>query len=96
MIETKKEIKLVVEEAVLRRIKQSNPSIDIESYLRMRLYKLDTSLREEIPGILIECKGCGHEWKYTGNVSRIRCHKCGRHIRTGLKPTKRDGNHPSM
>lgn len=41
--------------------------------------------KPEPEGVSVKCSRCGYSWIYTGINWRVKCHRCGSHVRTGVR-----------
>ena len=88
-----------VEIDVWQRIVKRYPINQLGRHIADSLKEMDRDLQErdhpEMKGVALECKGCGYSWNYKGKAYRIKCHKCGYHIRTGISKKGGEVQHSS-
>lgn len=87
MIKTKRYY-FYADEDAMERIKGAMPNLNISEAIRVALSQYDTigKVEDDTEGVPLLCRKCGYSWTYKGNAYRIKCHKCGFHMRTGIMP----------
>lgn len=68
----------------LLRLEQETP----EEIREAPIFNTEIEEKKETPkpeGIPVKCPRCKYAWNYTGMAWRIKCHRCGAHVKTHVK-----------
>lgn len=73
-------IRCKIDKDLIQTVRGRHPDLDLEKYLVDQI--------KALIGVPLKCHMCGYSWTYMGKAYRIKCNRCGHHLKTGIRPPR--------